>query len=591
MQTRTSGPTDPRQLRSRLIKRLITVALPAVFIAGLLAIGHTERLGFPGDSAASRLSLRTATSPTAANPPTSPPSNAEPRPASRPSELAGQPIPLGPADQGASPANLQATEADYRYGYTIVELCEDVLGPASPHCQSQNEKESGFDSDQRPADKNDEFSISGRLLDNDGAGLSGFTIIAKPLHLKDRRATRSMRFRTETDSSGAWSLRGMPEGEYLVRSGSRAPYPAARLVTRTGIDSADIVVSRNVQRIAEGLVLDETEAPLEGVTVLPILLGQPSVLTDSGGQFSLPVAVQPSLAVFELRFQRPGYQEQRARFAFGSDTALQVSMQPVEAWTSVSGRVISDTGEALAGRSVELRPSAANQSYRTRTDSDGNYTFNAVQAPADYRLVVYGGSGHKDHEQELYVTPDLGTVDTVVEPYALGEVSGQLLNAHGEPVPDFELVLRNRQSRLANLRVSTDDLGNFEVPAAPAGDLVMASQSTPSILVQGLELDPGEHLHMPLVLDWGEHELHGRIVDAWGNPLPASQIVLQWFHREGDITTRSMRRAAADSQGQFAFTNLGPGPHSLRINAPGRRPVQLDHDLTRQGYHLTVRLN
>ena len=119
----------------------------------------------------------------------------------------------------------------------------------------------------------------------------------------------------------------------------------------------------------------------------------------------------------------------------------------------------------------------------------------------------------------------------------------------------------------------------------------MASQSTPSILVQGLELDPGEHLHMPLVLDWGEHELHGRIVDAWGNPLPASQIVLQWFHREGDITTRSMRRAAADSQGQFAFTNLGPGPHSLRINAPGRRPVQLDHDLTRQGYHLTVRLN
>jgi hypothetical protein len=41
----------------------------------------------------------------------------------------------------------------------------------------------------------------------------------------------------------------------------------------------------------------------------------------------------------------------------------------------------------------------------------------------------------------------------------------------------------------------------------------------------------------------------------------------------------------------FAFSNLGPGPHSLLIDAPGFPSVDLDHNLNRDGYSLTVRLN
>jgi hypothetical protein len=119
----------------------------------------------------------------------------------------------------------------------------------------------------------------------------------------------------------------------------------------------------------------------------------------------------------------------------------------------------------------------------------------------------------------------------------------------------------------------------------------MASQSAPSILVQGLHLEPGDKMHLPLVLDWGEHEIRGSVVDTRGNPVPASRIVLQWSYQADGITTSATRRTAADTQGHFAFSNLGPGPHSLQVAAPGFPTVDIDHDLRRQGYDLTVRLN
>ena len=125
----------------------------------------------------------------------------------------------------------------------------------------------------------------------------------------------------------------------------------------------------------------------------------------------------------------------------------------------------------------------------------------------------------------------------------------------------------------------------------PAGDLVVASQSTPSILVRGLHLDQGDKLQLPLILDWGDHEIRGSVVDADGNPVPASRVVLHWSYETEGVSTKATRRTAADTQGHFAFSNLGPGPHSLQINAPGFRTVDINHDLSRQGYDLTVRLN
>jgi hypothetical protein len=494
----------------------------------------------------------------------------------------------------------QSNSQGPRPGYTMAELCSAGLDDRGHRCRTGsydgkfNASDSGVASDLASG-----YTISGRVLTPEGSGLDGITIIASPERLKDQKNipdAEKLRFSTVTDSLGAYSLDGLPNGEYTIRSRTQGPYPSARISARTGVNYADLVVSRNSVTVVEGQVLGSAGEPLEGVTVLPILLGQPSVLTDYEGRFRLPVTLKPTINSFALRFQRPGYREQSGKVEFPHSgatnvAAVNVVMQPVESWTALNGTVYSDSGEPLAGRTVELRPRSAQQTYRTTTDNQGQYMFPVIEAPADYRLIVFGGADHEDHQESVHVTADMGEWDAVVESYEFGEVTGRLVNMNGEPVPDFDLVLRNSGSRKPNALVTSDPLGNFEIVAAPAGELILASQSTPSILVQGLYLNPGDKLHLPLVLDWGEHRIRGIVVDTRGNPVPASRIVLHWSHLADGITTTSTRRTAADTGGHFAFSNLGPGPHSLQIDSPGFPTVDIDHDLSRQGYDVTVRMN
>jgi hypothetical protein len=59
--------------------------------------------------------------------------------------------------------------------------------------------------------------------------------------------------------------------------------------------------------------------------------------------------------------------------------------------------------------------------------------------------------------------------------------------------------------------------------------------------------------------------------------VPGSQVQLSMDHRENGMHSRSVRTAVADAKGRFAFTRLGPGLHTLRVNAPGSQVVSLDH--------------
>jgi hypothetical protein len=256
----------------------------------------------------------------------------------------------------------------------------------------------------------------------------------------------------------------------------------------------------------------------------------------------------------------------------------------------LTGSVSDDVGQPLAGYRVELSSSTSRKTQHTSTDESGRYTFTFVESPADYELLVLGGAAFKDAEKYIHVTTDMKEVDLVTEAYGVGTVAGRLLNQSGMPIADFDLVLRNVESRESNAVVTTDSLGNFEI-SAPAGEVGMSSLSTPTVLVQGLHIEPGDRVYLPMVLDWGDHSIRGLVIDSKGNPVPASRVILNWSRRDDQLNTLATRRTATDSQGQFAFTNLGPGPHSLKVDAPGFPGVEIDHDLSRQGYDLTVRLN
>jgi hypothetical protein len=503
----------------------------------------------------------------------------------------------GPAsaesDSKWRPAPLQ--ERVTEPGITLAELC--AASSSRLHCQTTKTRHGGDSAAGGVANPVGQV-IAGRVLLSDGTVLPGATVVATPerLHEAGPDSFDAMRYQTVTDLDGSYELNGLPEGEYVVRASADEHYQPARLMVRTGVRYADLVLVEEQQFVIQGRVLSDIGEPLEGVTVLPFLLGLPSVKTDEAGHYYLPVALRPGTRAFAVRFRQPGFLEQFRSVDVETlkDTGMgsvEVRLQPIDYLTAVSGIVTGSDGENLAGREVTLRPRNEQRVYSTVTDADGEFFFEAVEAPADYRLNVSGAPDHTDHQQEVRVTLDNTELSIVVEPFQFGRVAGRLINAEGNPVPDFNLVLRNEASKLANIVVSTDANGNFAVPDVPAGKLVVATQSDPSILVRGIELDGGAELHLPLIVDWGRHELRGMVVDAAGNPVPASRVILNWMHEADGIVTRATRRTAADAQGQFAFSDLGPGPHSLTIDAPGHLPVALEHDLRQQGYDVTVRLN
>jgi hypothetical protein len=482
-------------------------------------------------------------------------------------------------------------------GFTLAEICATDVGEI--HCRTGKYAAiSNHSDDSRDDSPDPDGTISGRVITTAGHGLPGKTIVASPerIHGRETSALETLRFWTATDAFGAYSFRGLPEGEYTIRSSNAGKHQSARTSARTGVDYADLIVPQSTGLLASGRIITPIGEPLEGVTVLPILPGQASVLSNDMGKFELPLALKETARNFAIRFQRPGFNEAVVKIndldVAADLPAMEVVMEPVESWILVSGAVNSDSGSPVADRSIVLRPIDGQQSYKVKTEHDGTFTFLAVEAPSDYRLIVQGDAQHKDFEQIVHVHPRLNQLDVIVESWEFGKMTGQLRNANGVPVPNFDLVVRNEASRQPVALLTTDQTGNFKVPATPAGTLVISSQSTPHLLVQGLKVEPGRSQHVDLTLDWGSHEIRGTVTDSRGLPVPASQIILKWLSITNDgISSSATRRTAADLEGRFSFNSLGPGPHVVRVSAPGFLPVDIEHDLSRQGYEMNIRLD
>jgi len=487
-------------------------------------------------------------------------------------------------------------------GVSFDDLCAAGLDETGVRCPTAGGAPGrGTDKGDTAADESPRLAISGRVMTEDGLGVDGISVIASPTRLyRDEDAAGvtgpARRYEAVTDSSGHYAFGGLPDGEYRVRAAAPEPYRSAWTTVRAGVAYADLVLVTEETVVVHGRVTDDGGDPLEGVVVLPVVLGVASATTDRDGRYRLPVTVEPAARGFMVRFQLPGFNEEYvstgpADRVDAEGTVLDVVMRPVGQWTTVEGTVASTDGTPLAGRSVQLRPTGQQRMLRAVTDGSGRFVFPAVEADMDYRLDVSGAPDFDDYSRRVRITIDDSRFDVDLKPFAYGDVTGRMVNLDGSPIPNFHLAVRHAGSMASTALVTSDREGNFEVTDAPAGELIFATQSTPSILVRGIRLEAGDALDVPLVLDWGEHEIRGLVVDHRGNPVPASRVVLKWAHQQDGISSMATRRTAADAQGNFLFSQLGPGPHRLEIDAPGHPAVRLEHDAARQGYDLLVRLN
>jgi hypothetical protein len=464
-------------------------------------------------------------------------------------------------------------------------------------------------SQRNAADSVDTLRIAGRVISAEGYGLPGVTLIATRIGnsgvqgASDSAALEAgtyTRYRAVSGPDGFFAFENLPDGDYTVRNNRHDDFASVRITVRAGVEYADLVLERERSVIVEGVVTDSYDLPLSHVSVLPVVVGAPSVRTDRSGHYRLPITVAPGAGNLTLRFESPGFHEASVTTALprhagvstgAASVAVHARLQPIELTTNVTGHVTDSDGRAVAGRVVVLKPTVGQQRYQAVTGRDGRFEFPVINAPLAYQLSVSGAPGFADHVADILVTRHDYRFDVALDPVATGSLRGRVLDSDGAPISGIELRLRSATAANSEAIVRSDSSGNFVAAGVPAGEVMLSSRSMPNFFVRGLTVAPGAESSAEVVLDLGGHQLSGRVVDRSGRAVPASVVMLRWAHEADGVSSSATRRTATDALGNFRFDQLGPGTHSIVVNAPGFITNTFDHDVGRDGYNVTVRLN
>jgi len=442
------------------------------------------------------------------------------------------------------------------------------------------------------------FDISGQVLNEAGNAIPGIGVIAVARVLFDEvqnvgvaLGERSER-RVLTDTSGHFEFRGLANGEYEVRTLESYQYPeTSSIAVRAGTDTVRLVVVEQRDIWIDGYVADVQGKPLGGVRVFPLGAADPSAVSNDSGTFAFPLTVR-SDRHYAIVFRQEGYAEHRASISKadwvdGDTVELDVTLRPEQTLTTVSGLVRSKTGVPIPGEQVYLqRPQ---QKYRAMTDESGRFLFTGVESGGGYALWLLPHGPFQRFRQENVKVPaeGLGNLEVALDPVSTGRVSGRVLDTRGNPVPGFRLWVRSENSRNADLQVTSGYDGYYAAEEIPEGRVRLETGSFPRFITSGVALPPGGDILVDPILDIGNGQIAGRVVDTENRPVPGADLTLSWVSRQPPLLHESLRKTVADADGAFLFNQLGNSAHKLLVRAPGFGVAEVEHAA---GGDLVIRL-
>ncbi len=278
-----------------------------------------------------------------------------------------------------------------------------------------------------------------------------------------------------------------------------------------------------------------------------------------------------------------------AETAAGSAAPIEL---PVEAETSVAGRVYGPAGEPLAGafvawldpslagpaadleavvetrlRRLLTRPPGADRGNGalalSRVDADGGYRLEGLPTGSVRLLALAPGASPA--ARGLSLEPgEAATLD--FELRAGGSLVGQLLDPDGRPLPRPTLAAYGPRDAVA--RTDADLDGRFALHGlAPGAHRLVASAPGAGSVVVGATVEPGQTTEITLRFERCV-EVRGRVtVDG----LPAEDFALLWVDAEEVVAAR----ARTDASGAFVTLGLQPGTYHVHLEGPGARAVEL----------------
>jgi len=235
---------------------------------------------------------------------------------------------------------------------------------------------------------------------------------------------------------------------------------------------------------------------------------------------------------------------------------------------TLSGWVGSEFGVNIAGETVVLYSGHLQVRYSIITGISGEFIFTDLKPSYDYALKVSPQGMFKRYTKfPLKLRSDQEVFNIVLESIPLGTLTGRIADPYGRTVTGIELFIKSLEIDFWTTKAITDTNGSFSVAEFPKGRFQLSIRGQQSLTATGFRFDPTIGEVVNLTIDVGPYHLSGRIYDESGHSIDGAYVFLNWTLQENDIRIRSTRKVSADANGEFVFTELGPGDHELVVSA------------------------
>ncbi len=260
----------------------------------------------------------------------------------------------------------------------------------------------------------------------------------------------------------------------------------------------------------------------------------------------------------------------------------------------LAGRITDTAGEPLGGILVELRPRGddlAGSAARARSDRQGEFGFDAVTPGRRYQLRVAPTDEYAGYIDES-LTFDVAAprLDIVLERIVLVDADGIVVDTSRAPVPGYTLRLRSATTNIPDRVITSDASGNFRLEGFPAGALEINTSGRDYYRIQGVELRAETYNYLTLIVDHGQYGLSGVVVDADGEPVAGARVTLKGAISAGDYHTYSYRTKTTNTDGSFAFADLGSYRYTVSVHAAGFETQIRNHEFQSFSERLEIRL-
>lgn len=109
-------------------------------------------------------------------------------------------------------------------------------------------------------------------------------------------------------------------------------------------------------------------------------------------------------------------------------------------------------------------------------------------------------------------------------------------------------------------------------------------------MTSGVRLSPGSEITVRPVLDVGDEQISGRVIDDADVPIAGADVTLSWVRKQGSVTHESLRKSVTDTHGDFVFFALGEVEYDLIVRAAQHEPARMEGVRTSRSRGIEVQL-